>query len=153
MIKGLRFAEALFSVVAILSLVMAFLWFWVRGLIGMFRRRYSDEDKQDYRERDVLGGTMRIARSGPMFSASWTPNTGPAYLFMTVLSCVVYIAFMLFGFHPALIAAFTVIAAVTCINQMRRKIGLGNPYARAATAMYLATIIITFAGLIFQWTA
>lgn len=139
MTKGLHIAVTLLVMTAIVSL-----WLW--GAVSLFRRR-----NRTYSERDMVGGTVRTVRSGPMFGASWTPTTGPAYLFTAVMYGIGYIAFLLFGFHPALITAFTVIAAVMYINQMRRKIGLGNPYARAATAVYLATITIAFLGVIFRW--
>lgn len=138
MVRGLENAVILLMMAAILAL-----WVWL--VIRLFRRR-----NRHYSEHNMLGGTVRTVRSGPMFSASWTPNTGPAYLFLAVLSCAAYIAFMLFGFHPTLIAAFTVIAAVTYINQMRRKIGLGNLYAKAVTAVFLVTIVITAGRLILR---
>ena len=83
-------------VVITLLIMAAILSLWLWGIHQFVRR-----SKRQTSEREVLGGMMRTARSGPLFSATWTPNTGPAYLFTAVMYSIGYIALTLIGFFPS----------------------------------------------------
>lgn len=80
---------------------------WVWGVISIIRSRRI----RNHSERQVLGGTLRAARAGPLFSARWEPSTGPAF-FLTALSYLVcYIMFAVFGFFPPIV--LTLFAVIT----------------------------------------
>jgi hypothetical protein len=118
---------------------------WVWGIISIVRSRRT----RDYSERQVLGGTLRTARAGPLFSARWDPSTGPAFFLTALLYLVCYAVFAVFGFFPPIVLAlFSVITAVWYVYRMRQTIGFDGLYARGATAALIAAVVITVAGLI-----
>lgn len=98
MTKYLQFAVGLVLTMALLGW---WLWGFARMIRGTFRSRGNNEPGRIYSERQMLGGTVRTARSGPMFSASWAPNTGPAYLFTALMYAIGYSVFTFIGFFPS----------------------------------------------------
>ncbi len=133
------------SIALLVIFAAAFVSVWVWGVISIIRSRRT----RNYSERQVLGGTLRTARAGPLFSARWEPSTGPA-LFLTALSYpVCYAVFAVFGFFPPIVLAlFSVITAVWYVNRMRQTIGFNGRYARGTIAALIANVVITVAALV-----
>lgn len=127
-------------IVAAFAAVIIPLWVW--GVASLLRGR------REVRERSLLGGRLRTARSGWLFSSRWEPETRPAFLVVAVGALAGLVIARLLGIPPILALVIALVGAGGLISRMQQTIGVDSWYARAAIAVCVGTVIATALSLV-----